>query len=69
MLLIYINIYELDTWSNGLNGEFAVGNCLFGAVKLTKNSDPENTYIATTLQDLIIVQNFHGQMVAWENFL
>ena len=49
MLLIYINIYELDTWSNGLNCEFAVGNCLFGAVKLPKNSDPENTYIATTV--------------------
>ena len=30
--------YELDTWPNGLNTGF--GNCLFGAVKLTKNVDP-----------------------------
>ena len=31
--------YELDTWSRNLNTEFTLGNCLFGAVKLTKNSD------------------------------
>ena len=29
--------YELDTWSNDLNTDFTLGNCLFGAVKLTKN--------------------------------
>ena len=34
--------YELDTWSRDLNTDFTLGNCLFGAVKLTKNADPDN---------------------------
>ena len=39
----YLNItYELDTGSKDLNKDFALGNCLFGAVKLTKNADPDN---------------------------
>ena len=32
-------VYELDTWSRDLNPDFALGVCLFGAVKLTKNAD------------------------------
>ena len=35
-------VYELDTWSQDINGDFPLINCLFGSVKLTKNSDPEN---------------------------
>ena len=31
--------YELDTWSRDLSTEFTLGDCLFGAVKLTKNAD------------------------------
>ena len=27
---------ELDTWSKDLNTQFKLGNCLFGALKLTK---------------------------------
>ena len=30
-------VYELDTWSPDLNTEFTLKDCLFGAVKLTKN--------------------------------
>ena len=37
---LYIS-YKLDEWSKDLNTDFALGNCLFGAVKLTKNSDPD----------------------------
>ena len=31
-------VYELTTWSRLLNTVFPLGDCLFGAVKLTKNS-------------------------------
>ena len=34
-------MYTLDTWSKDLNTDFRLGNCLFGAVKLTKNTDPD----------------------------
>ena len=37
---LYIS-YELDTWPRDLNTDFILGNCLFGAVKLTKNNDPD----------------------------
>ena len=33
-------VYELDTWPRDLNAKFAQGDCLFGAVTLTKNADP-----------------------------
>ena len=32
--------YILDPWSRDLNTDFTLGNCLFGAVKLSQNSDP-----------------------------
>ena len=31
---------DLDTWSKGLNIEFILKDCLFGNVKIAKNSDP-----------------------------
>ena len=34
-------VYELDTWSRDLSTKFIQGDCLFGAVKLTKNPDPD----------------------------
>ena len=34
-------MHTLDTWSKDLNTDFRLGNCLFGAVKLTKNTDPD----------------------------
>ena len=36
-----IIFYELDTWSRDLNANFTLRDCLFGAVKLTKNADPD----------------------------
>ena len=37
---LYIS-YKLDECLKDLNTYFALGNCLFGAVKLTKNADPD----------------------------
>ena len=37
---LYIS-YTQDTWSRDLNTDFTLSNCLFGAVKLTKNFDPD----------------------------
>ena len=34
--------YELNIWSLDLNAEFTLNDCLFGAVQLTKNANPNN---------------------------
>ena len=34
-------VYQLDTCSRDLNMNFALGDCLFGAIKLTNNIGPE----------------------------
>ena len=33
--------YKLDTWSRDLSTDFTLGNCLFEAVKWTKNANPD----------------------------
>ena len=33
-------VYELDRWSQDLNAEFTLKDCLFGNVRITKNADP-----------------------------
>ena len=33
--------YTLDPWSRDLDTDFTLGNCLFGSVKYTKNTDPD----------------------------
>ena len=33
-------MYELERWSQDLKAKFTLKNCLFGAVKLPKNSNP-----------------------------
>ena len=38
-----VNLYivcELNIWSQDLNADFTLKDCLFGAVKLTKNANP-----------------------------
>ena len=44
---LYIS-YKLDRWTRDLNTGFTLGNCLFAAVKITKNADPDKYNIATT---------------------
>ena len=34
-------VYKLDTWSKGLNADDTLKDCLFGAVKLIKNTNPD----------------------------
>ena len=34
----FIIVYELDRWSRDLNTDFYLKDCLFGAVKITKNA-------------------------------
>ena len=34
-------IYELDTWSRDLDTDFTLASCFFGAVNMTKNTDPD----------------------------
>ena len=34
-------VYELDRWSQDLNTDFTLKDCLSGSVKLTKNVDPD----------------------------
>ena len=72
VVTLYIS-YESDAWLRDLNTYFALDNCLFGAVKLTKNV---NKYmyiyiyiaanIAAAAQYSILVYNFHGRMEARE---
>ena len=37
---LYIS-YKLDKWSKDLDTDFTLGSCLFGAVKLSKDTDPD----------------------------
>ena len=34
-------VYETDRWSKDLNTDFTIKDCLFGAVKISKNADPD----------------------------
>ena len=44
--IIFFIVYELDTWSQDLNSDFTIKDCLFGGVKLAKNADrDEYVYI------------------------
>ena len=71
VISLYIS-YKLSPQFRNINTDFTLSNCLFGSVKLTKNADPDKyTYvnIVATAQDLILDQNFHLQMEAWEEML
>ena len=39
MVNLYI-IYGLNIWSQDVNAAFTLKDCLFGALKLTKNANP-----------------------------
>ena len=41
MWRIYFFVYKLDTWSKNVITDLTLDDCLFGAVKLTKNSDTD----------------------------
>ena len=37
-------VYELDRWSQDLKAAFTLKDCIFGAIKLTKNADPDKYF-------------------------
>ena len=39
-MLNFFIVYELDIWSQDLNIDVILKDCLFGAVNLTKDADP-----------------------------
>ena len=39
--IIFFIAYELDTWSQDLNSNFTLKDCLIGGVKLAENTDPD----------------------------
>ena len=57
--------YVLDTWSRDLNTEIKLGDCLFGAVELTRNAVLFliNMGIVVMLMHLMHLHNFYCQMV------
>ena len=65
---IYIS-YTLRPWFRSVNTYFTLNNCLFGSVKLTKNADPDKYKYSGYGMDLILIQNFHLQMEAWEKMI
>ena len=58
-----IIVFESDRWSQDVNTTFSLKNCLFGAVKLTKNSNPNKYFysryaIGFDSHSLVLVPNF-----------
>ena len=41
-IIIYFIVYELDKWSQDLNSDFTLRDCLFQGVTLAKNADLVN---------------------------
>ena len=37
----FLIVYKLGTWSQYLNVDFTLKDCLFGKIKLAKNADPD----------------------------
>ena len=53
--------YELNTWSQDLNAEFTVKDCLFGAAKLTKNANPNKySYSGYGTEIPVLTQEIHS---------
>ena len=57
-------VYELDTCSRDLNAGFTLKDCLFGAVKLTKNADPDKCFysgygIGFDFRSCFLIPNFN----------
>ena len=39
--IIFFIVSELDTWSQDLNSDYILKDCLFGGFKLAENADPD----------------------------
>ena len=61
-----LNLYitnKLDVYSRDFKTDFTISNCLFGAVKLTKNVDRDKYRYSVFVLDSMHVHNFHGHTV------
>ena len=50
MYFMYSNLcitFELNKWSKDLNTDFSLRNCLLGAVKIAKTTDPDRYKYST----------------------
>ena len=54
-VVIYLLSEKLDGWSQDLNVDFILQDCLFGAVKLSENVIQINFFIQAMVLDLILV--------------
>lgn len=54
---------EINLWTNYVGADFPFGNSLFGAVRLTKNADPNKYYYSGYGIDLIRKENFYCPML------
>ena len=61
--IIVYEAYELDTWSQDLNFDFTLKDCLFEGIKLAKNAGLDKYAIVVMVLDSIRVQNFHYMMI------
>ena len=61
--IIFLIVYELDTWSQDLNSGFTLKECLFRGAQLAKNANPDKYVYSVMVLDSICVQNFHYLMV------
>ena len=56
-------VYELYRLLQNLNDDFTLKDCLFRAVKLTRNADPDKYSYSDMVLDLILVHVFHVQVL------
>ena len=52
-------VYELERWLQDLNTDFTLKDCLSGAVKLTKNADPDGYFYLVYGIGFDLVDYFH----------
>ena len=60
---IFFIVYELDRWLQDLNAEITLKDCLFGAAKLTINTDPDKYSYLRYGIGLNLVHFFHFQIL------
>ena len=65
---LYIS-YEIGPQLKNLNKYFTLGNCLFGSVELTKNTDLDKHKYTGYRIRFVLVQNLYLQMEVMEKML
>ena len=55
--------YEINLWTYPQDADFLLANSLFGAVKLTKNSDFGKCEILDMVLDLMLAEDFRSLII------